>query len=266
MGSWCCCIFFMYLAAIATFRYPGTFRPFLYAKWTTPKVMTLCSVFIVAYSVTIPSWLVIGHHRPYPKQMCDFFVVCQPWATTVMSCHTYVLMAAVAFVYQRILREALRVKRQINATVPLALDDKQNGLDQSQSDSDTIRFQENFDVIKNFAIIVGSSFMVWLPHSIVTQYLSAQPLRYAVQPNVAMGIVAIAIAMALIPALNPIIYATRFKWFKALLCYVRGAITYRECEQLMSDIWFGILCCVHQRQEVPTINSIYVTCTLVEYM
>ena len=253
---------YMNLTAIGTVRYLGTFRPFLYATWTTPKMMTVSSVFIVVYSIIIPSWLVLGHHRPYPRQMCAFFITCPPWATTIMSGHTYVLMAAVAFVYQRILREALRVKRQISATVPEALEDKQNG--QNQPDSDEIRLQENLNVIKNFAIIVGTSFMVWLPHAILSQYLSYQPLRNTLQPKMAMFILAMAIAMALIPVLNPIIYATRLKWFKALLRYVKGSVTYRECEQSMSDIWSGILCCGHHPHGVFTVYSGYRTFSAVK--
>ena len=217
------------ITAIATCRYLGTFWPFMYATWTTPKMVTFSSVFIVAYSFTIPTWLALGHYRKYPWNMCALFTLHVPWATTILSCHTYVFMAAVAFVYQRILREALRIKRQINAAAPEALD-------QNQSNSDASRLKENLNVIKNFAIIVGTSFMVWLPYAMVCNYLAYQPIRYLFQRHIAYGIISMVIALALIPVINPIVYATRLKWYKALMRYVRGSITYRECEQSMSDI------------------------------
>ena len=66
-----------------------------------------------------------------------------------MSCHTYALMAAIAFVYQRILREALRIKRQINAAVPKSFQENENGGNQGEIDSDATRLVENMNVIKN---------------------------------------------------------------------------------------------------------------------
>ena len=190
-------------------------------------MVTLTCVFIVAYAFITPTWMALGYHRWNPRGICAFFTLCPLWSTTLMSCHTYALIAAVGIVYQRILREALRIKRQINVTVPASSDDP-----------DATRLQENLHVIKNFAIIVGTSFMVWLPHAMVSNFLSYQPHQYLRQPRVVSGIIVMAVSAMLILVINPIIYATRLKWFKVLLLYIKRSISYRECEQSMSDIWF----------------------------
>ena len=231
----------LYLSAIATCRYLGTFRPFIYSKWATPKMVTITSVFIVAYSFIIPTWLTLGHHRQNPVEICALFTLCIPWATMVMSGHTYVLMAAIAFVYQRILREALRVKRQINAAMPRSFQGNGDSGNRSQIQSDATRLEENINVLKNFAIIVGTSFMVWMPHAILSDYLSHKPPRVLWEPRVQKVLITKAIALALVSVLNPIIYAIRLKWFRVMLRYIKGSISYRECEQSMSNIWRGSL-------------------------
>ena len=154
----------------------------------------------------------------------------------VMSCHTYVLMAAIAFVYQRILREALRVKRQINATVPRSFKGNGSSDNRSQIQSDATRLEENINVIKNFAIVVGTSFMVWMPHAILSDYLSHKSPRVLWEPQVQKVLITKAIALAFVSVLNPIIYAIRLKWFRVMLRYIKGSISYRECEDSMSDI------------------------------
>ena len=207
----------------------------MYTKWGTPKMVTIISVLIVAYSFIIPTWLALGHHQPNPI-ICSFFTLCVPWATMIMSCHTYVLMAAIAFVYQRILREALRIKRQINATVPRSFQENENGGNQNQIDSDATRLAENMNVIKNFAIIVGTSFMVWVPHAIISDYLSHKPLHVMWEPGMQNVLIVKAVALALVSVLNPIIYAMRLKWFRVMLRYIKGSISYRGCEESMSDI------------------------------
>ena len=199
-------------------------------------MVTLTCVFIVAYSAIIPTWMALGYHSWKPRGLCAFITTCPPWATVVLSCHTFVLMIAISFVYQRILHEALRIKRQIHANVPESLEHN-NDPNQSQTETDATRLRDNLNVIKNFAIIVGTSFSVWLPHAVVSTFLSYQPLLYLAQKHIQIALFAMATSQALIPVLNPIIYATRLKWFKQLLRYVIGSITFRECEQSMSDIW-----------------------------
>ena len=229
---------FIFLPAIATCRYLGTFRPFLYTSWATKKTVSCICVFIVAYSAIIPTWMALGYHRYSPRGICAPFTLLPTWGTMFLSCHTYVLMAAIGFVYQRILREALRIKRQINAAAPESVEGNFNNAHQSQTDTDATRMRDNINVIKNFAIIVGTSFLVWLPYAMVSSYLCYQPLKSLYQTHVAIWIVVMALASAMIPVLNPIIYATRLKWFRVLMRYVIGSISYRECEQSMSDIWF----------------------------
>ena len=200
-------------------------------------MVTLICVFIVAYSLIIPAWMALGYHSFKPRGLCTFITTCPPWATVVLSCHTYVLMVAISFVYQRILHEALRIKRQIHANVPDSLEGNRGDSNQSPTDTDAIRLQDNLNVIKNFAIIVGTSFLVWVPHAVVSTFLSYQPLLYLANPHIQIALSVMAFSQAFIPVLNPIIYATRLKWFKQLLRYIIGSITYRECEQSMSDIW-----------------------------
>ena len=231
-------VLFHFSAAIATCRYLGTFRPFLYATWATKKMISCICVSIVAYSAIIPTWMALWYHRYSRRGMCALFTLLPTWGTVFLSCHTYVLMAAVGFVYQRILREALRIKRQINASVPESAES--NATNASEADTDATRLRDNLNVIKNFAIIVGTSFLVWLPHAMLSMFLCYQPLKSLRQGGVAISIGVMALAAALIPVLNPIIYATRLKWFRVLMRYVIGFISYRECEQSMSDIWFMV--------------------------
>ena len=228
----------MYFAAIATCRYLGTFRPFIYTTWVTPRMVTITSAIIVAYYFLVPTWLALGHHRRSQVEMekCAFFTICVPWAVLIMSCHTYALMALIAYIYQKILREALRIKRQINATLPESFQDNEYCGNQSHTDSDATRLQENINVIKNFAIIVGTSFMVWLPHEILSSYLSYKPTSYFFEPSIQKVNIIKAVVLALIPVLNPIIYATRLNWFRVMLRYIKGSISYRGCEECMSDI------------------------------
>ena len=171
--------------------------------------------------------------------MCPIYAVANV-GNGIFSCHPYVLMAAIGFVYQQILREALRIKRQINKAMPGSVEGNTNNAHQSQTDTDATRMRDNINVIKNFAIIVGTSFLVWLPHAMVSSYLCYQPLTSLYQTRLAIWIAVMALVSAMIPVLNPIIYATRLKWFRVLMRYVIGSISYRECEQSMSNIWFLI--------------------------
>ena len=56
-------------------------------------------------------------------------------------------MAAIGYVYQRILREALRIKHQINAAVPESLEVNGSSSHLSQLDSDATRLRDNLNVI-----------------------------------------------------------------------------------------------------------------------
>ena len=233
--------FSIYTAAIAICRYVGTFRPFLYTAWATTRMVTSIGSFFVAYSFILPSLFIFVYHRWSPGNACGFITMCQPWAMTVISVHVYVILAAIGLVYGRILREALRLKRQINAVVTGSLGQNRDDVHQSQGSTDSSRFHENLNVMKNFAIIVGASVLIWLPQTVVAHVLSHKPLEYLQQPYIKAHVLIMSVISGLGPVVNPIVYATRFKWFKALMLYIKGSLSYRECEQSMSDVWLDLV-------------------------
>ena len=224
------------IAAIATCRYLGTFHPFKYAAWVTKKMVTIISIVIIAYSSIIPSWFAFMYHRWSPNSICTMFIIYSHWAVRVLNAHTYLTMAAIAVVYQRILREAIRIKRQIHVAAPSRLEESGSSVNQRQENVDGSRLQQNFNVMKNFAIIVCTSFANWIPQSVATDILSNNTQQYLQQPHIATYVFLLSMSASLVPVLNPIIYATRFKWFKALMLYVKGTISYRQCEQSMADV------------------------------
>ena len=199
-------------------------------------MVTSISIIYVAYSFVLPSWFIFVYHRWSPGIACAFMTITQPWAITVIYVHIYATVATIGLVYKRILREALRIKRQINASAPNSLDQNRDDVQQSQQSTDAIRLQGDLKVMKNFAIIVGVSVLIWLPPTVVSHVLCYRSLQYLQQPYITTHVLIMAIISSLVPILNPIVYATRFKWFKALLLYIRGTISYIECEQSMSDI------------------------------
>ena len=124
-----------------------------------------------------------------------------------------------------------------NAGVPESLEVNGSSSHLSQLDSDATRLRDNLNVIKNFAIIVGTSCLVWVPRAIVSNYLCYQSAPDLRQGHISNVLALLAVLSALIPVVNSLVYATRFKWFRALIRYVNGSISYKECEKLMSDIW-----------------------------
>ena len=96
----------------------------------------------------------------------------------VINVHVYVILATIGPVYGRILREALRLKRQINAVVTGSLGQNRDDFQQSQGSTESRRFNENLNIMKNFAIIVGASILIWSPQTMVAHVLSLKPLEY----------------------------------------------------------------------------------------
>ena len=217
----------IYLAAIANCRYVGTFRPFLYTAWVTTRMVSYIGVLFVAYSFILPTLFTFVYHRWSPGNARGFIKMCRPWAMTVISVHVYVILAANGFVYGRILREALRLKRQINAVVTGSLGQNRDDVQQSQGSTESRRFHENLNVMKNFAIIVGASVLIWLPQTLVAHVLSHKPLEYLQRPYIKAHVLIMSVISGLGPVVNPIVYATRFKWSKALMLYIKRSLSFR---------------------------------------
>ena len=115
---------------------------------------------LVAYSFILPSLFMFVYHRWSPGNACGFITICQPWAMMVISMYVYVILTTIGLVY--------RLKRQINAVVTSSFGQSRDDVRQSQGSTDSSRFHENLNVVKNFAIIVGALVLIWLPQTIIS--------------------------------------------------------------------------------------------------
>lgn len=120
--------------------------------------------------------------------------------------HVYVSMALVAFIYVRILREALRPHQRAIAALQVGQQEEQ------QSRRTAAQHKENMNMLKNMSIIVGLFALAWLPFCINLSVIAYAP-RYSGDLRLTIYLY-LTVAVMCNSVINPFVYALRFQKFK----------------------------------------------------
>ena len=227
-------IFYLF-AAIACSRHFGVFFPLRSELWLTKQRVAGIVTGIILCPLLFSIITSLKYYRWQQGDRCFLVLFYRPWVVSVITAHSSIIFSIVIMIYVKICRVALRLQRQISIETQVA----QQGTHKVSHPGHIMEAMErrkaHLKTLKNFSIIAGCYVLIWLPTLCTGNYMAYRPVHELRETDVVTQIGSLQIMVIICPITNQVVYAVKFKWFRALFRYLFCKLSIREFEEAI--VW-----------------------------